>query len=755
MPTMESVSRITKGKVIEVTKRDGRKEEFSSKKIAEAVRKCFINGTYLPEESGRVVGEQIALSVLNILRKEAKNVDVETLQRLVIQQLWANSHFDAAEHYTLYREERRKRREQEPISQEHFQQIEEDSKHFPTDLQYYQFLGKFSRWREKDARRETWKETCERVFNWLKKLPLVKDKITQEEWNSLFDAMHSLEVSPAMRVVQMAGPALDRCNVGALNCAYAPIIDLFSFVELLYVLMQGTGMGFSVESEYISQLPRVKKQKAKKVVYKHIVEDSTEGWCDAYYFGLQKWFAGEDVEFDNSRVRPAGARLKTKGGRASGPEPLRELLTFAKTLILKKQGNYLSDLDCHDLCCMTGKIVQVGGVRRASCISLSDLDSQEMRTCKTGNWWEKSIYRTMANNSACYDEKPEAVEFLEEWLSLAKSGSGERGIFNRVAVLKGLPSRRKKWKFGGNPCLEIILRPNQFCNLSIVVAKGYDTEESLLKKVELAAFFGVIQSTATDFKYIREDWKVNCEEERLLGVDVTGHADCPLLRFGAPGRKELLNKLKQRVADTAEQLCKRLSINRSAADTCVKPGGDSGVFFDCASGVSPRFSEYQVRWVRESIHSPIAKYLKDEGVSWAVAPEDKSLLVFAFPKKAPEGVTLRNDLTALQQLENWLEWKTCWAEHSVSATIYVESHEWIEVGNWVYQNFDSISGLSFLPKDNGNYRYAPNEEITREEYEKMVDSFPKLNWAKLSRYEKEDMTEASQTYACSSGTCEI
>jgi ribonucleoside-diphosphate reductase alpha chain len=445
--------------------------------------------------------------------------------------------------------------------------------------------------------------------------------------------------------------------------------------------------------------------------------------------------------------------------------PLEGLLVFARNLILNKQGSHLSDIDVHDLCCMAGKIVQVGGVRRASCISLSDLYSHSMRHAKSGNWWEKAKWRSMANNSSVFEERPSAVDFMEEWLALAQSGSGERGLFNRQGVNRSIPKRRKKWKFIVNPCAEIILRAGskpdgtggggQMCNLSLAIARPNDTIDSLRRKIKLATYFGVLQSLCTNFKYIRKEFVHNCNEERLIGVDITGHADCSLLRYGAENRSCLLSLLREDVATTRSELAKRFGINESAADTCVKPSGDSSVLFSCASGISPRFSKYQIRWVRESVNSPMTALLKAEGVPWAVAPEDDSLVVFGFPIKAPEGCTLRNDLTAIQQLENWLDWKENWAEHSVSCTIYVEPHEWLEVGNWVYTHFDAISGISFLPKDNGNYKFSPNEELTEDEYRKMVEAFPKIHWAKLQYYEIGDHTVSTQTPACSGDRCEI
>lgn len=738
-------------------KRDGTTVPFDARKIRLALTKCFRSiDLEAPEPVIAANTERILQTVINTFAGQKQfKPSVEDVQRVVIQQLWAEALFDAAEHYQNYREERRKAREDRPLDPAHVARVLADQQHFPSDLQYYQYMSKFSKWIDDEKRRETWGETTDRTIGWFKTQPGIKGRVQESDWQMLRKAMYDLEASPAMRVVQMAGPALDRCNVGVYNCAYHPIEDLFGLPELLYILMQGSGNAFSCESDYVSELPRVKKQKGKKAETL-VVEDSTEGWCRAYHEALQRWWDGHDVWFDVSGVRKKNARLKTKGGRASGPEPFLELGTFARNTILKRQGTYLEDIDVHDLACMTGKIVQVGGVRRASELSLSDLTSTLMRNAKSGNWYDKHKFRSMANNSAVYDfdDKPPVEVFMEEWLALVKSKSGERGIFNRRAAQKYKPKRRKTAKFGTNPCGEIVLRPYGFCNLSIAIARKDDTPETLERKVIIATIFGVMQSTCTNFNYIRDTWKKNAEEERLLGVDITGQADCPLLQYGAPGRTELIARLKKKVHETKQLWARRFDINDSAADTTVKPGGDSGVFFNCSSGVAERYAKKQIRWVRESEDSPIAAFLKDAGVPWAVAPEDPRLLVFGFPREAPAGSHTRNDHTAIQQLENWLEWKQNWAEHSVSATIHIDDHEWPEAGAWVYKHIDQITGLSFMPKDNGRYVHAPNEELTDEQYAEMVAKFPALNWAKLPHYENEDMTEASQTIACFGGSCD-
>lgn len=1117
----------------QIVKRDGRTEPFNDRKIANAVKRCFVNGVGETEEISAKIAEAITAATANIVKRREGTLTVDEIQEIVIQQLWASDFSSAATQYTLYRENHRQDRIRKPIDPADQALIDEDAKHFPTPLQYYQFISKYARWNPIMGRRETWRECVDRVMAYFKSRPQLKP-ITEQEWKELDDGLYSLAATPAMRVIQMAGPALLRCEVGAFNCSYTVIDCLEAFSEVLYILMQGAGVGFSVESCYVDKLPRVKKQRGKnKQLF--TVQDSTEGWCDALRAGVESWFAGDDVTFDYSNIRPEGARLKTKGGRSSGPGVLKQLLTFVRDKILAKQNSRLSDIDCHDICCMIGKIVQVGGVRRASLISLSDLDSRDMRDAKSYGWWENAKWRDMSNNSAVYEEKPSALDFMEEWMALAKSGSGERGIFNREGAMKNIPKRRKAVKFGLNPCLtgdtlvyvadgrhavsfeqlakegkdvpvfcstgdnqlairmmrqpritshsedvyrvtfddgssvratanhkfqvrgkkgnstdmvelkdlkvgdslriitrytpesvntrsqsrwdryisvsvngvaipehtliaefgagrkvgpdehvhhedgnrlnntndnlkivnaaehlvehsageankrfcgmshddliehgrklckslgyrfssqewmeyanrhslpknfskwrratlggiidfakrcailegitdsdqdprhvrrrrqfqevanqqldvftsikqflghvptmpewrkackergikatisgrddpfkswkdlvdsastfnhrvekityegkevvyngtvdefhnyfvggwdsgltargrrkhtwidvsncgEVLLRSSEFCNLSIVTARKSDDLETLKKKIRLATIFGTLQSTLTNFKYIRPTWKQNCDEERLLGVDINGQMDCPLLRPGAPDREKLLDELLQTVLETNREFADRLGIPHSAATTCVKPDGNSSQLFDCSSGFHPRHSQFYIRRVRGSSIDPVSTLLKDCGVPCHPEPNNPSLVVFEFPVKSPDGAVTRNDLTAIEMLENWLVWKKHWAEHSVSATIYVEPHEWLAVGNWVYEHFDDISGLSFLPKDGGTYALMPYEEITEDEYNKLLSTFPEIPWAKLSRYEPEDMTTSSQELACTGGVCMV
>jgi ribonucleoside-triphosphate reductase len=636
---------------------------------------------------------------------------------------------------------------------------------FVTQVQALQYYDKYSRFDQEKGRRETWEETVDRVMGFFQK-QTQKRKVSLDAalWESLRLAMLNLEAMPSMRIVQMAGPALERCNVGAYNCAYVPLDSWDAFGELLYVLMQGTGCGFSVEIDYVDSIPRIKRQKDGKPK-KHTVADSTQGWCHALTLGLKTWAAGEDIVFDFSRIRPQGTVLKTKGGRASGPEPLRRLLAFAREKLLAHQGRHIDPIDAHDIACYCGDIVQVGGVRRAAEISLSDLDDREMRDAKSGQFWLHNVQRNMANNSAVYHERPSATIFMEEWLALAKSGTGERGIFNRAGVIKTLPKRRnKRQDFGVNPCGEIILRPRQFCNLSIAVARPSDTEDSLQRKVELASIFGTLQSLLTDFQYLPETWKNNCEEERLLGVDITGQMDCPLLRPGKISyeeiaREDLLKNLRDVAVQTNKRLAESWEIPQSAAVTCIKPSGNSAQLFNCSSGLHPRYAQYYVRRLRIGAYTPISKLLKDAGAPFSPEVgqtlETASVLVFEFPIAAPEGAPTRLDMTALDQLNNWLDLKRHYTEHNPSVTIYIEDAEWLAVGAWVYEHFDEIGGLSFLPKDGGSYELAPYEEITEAEYTKRAKAMPVIDFGRLPEYEKEDMTEINREFACSGDKCEI
>jgi ribonucleoside-triphosphate reductase len=632
---------------------------------------------------------------------------------------------------------------------------------FKTDLQQVQFADKYARWDDQLKRRETWEETTDRVIGFLEqrmKRHLKENNNLPSPINFMIlrSAMLNLDVLPSMRVIQMAGPTLERCNVGAYNCSYLPLQDWRSFSELLYILMQGTGVGFSVEQRYIDQLPTIKPQ-GGSLPHHFSIEDSTEGWCNALGYGLDVWASGGDVIYDYSKIRPYGAPLKTKGGKASGPQPLRDLLDFARKLIFNHQGRKLSSLNAHDLACYCGSIVQVGGVRRAAEISLSDLHDDKMRGAKQGQFWLKAPERAMANNSAVYNQKPSTSEFVREWTELMNSGTGERGIFNREGTLKAMPERRKQDVMGLNPCGEIVLRPFEFCNLSIAVARSDDNIYTLKKKVQLATQFGIVQSLLTDFNYIRPDWKKNCEEERLLGVDITGQMDCMLL-WGNQ-RAEHYHTLKTVAVDEAKSLAHLLNINCPAAVTCVKPSGNSSQLLNVSSGLHPRYAEHYIRRLRIGASSPVAQLLIDANVPRhpenGQNPDSPTVWVFEFPVQSPIGAMTRNEMTAIDQLQQWKVCKQNFTEHNPSITVYVREDEWLEVGAWVFRNWDCVGGISFLPFDGGIYQLAPYEEITKEEYDRRITEWPRIDFTKLQSYERADTTELNRDYACVGDKCEI
>ena len=553
----------------------------------------------------------------------------------------------------------------------------------------------------------------------------------------------------------MAGPALERCNVGAYNCSYLPVDSPRAFDETMYILMCGTGVGFSVERQYVSQLPVVNEhfEDTKTTI---VVEDTRAGWAKGLRELISLLYSGQNPKWDMSKLRPAGARLKTSGGRSSGPDPLNELFQFTVSVFKKASGRRLTSLECHDLMCKIGEVVVVGGVRRSALISLSNLSDERMRDAKAGQWWIEDGQRSLSNNSVCYTEKPDTAVFMKEFLALYQSKSGERGIFNRVAATKQAErnGRRqtKDIQFGCNPCSEIILRPYQFCNLSEIVVREEDTRESLLDKVRLATIIGTFQSCLTDFKYLRNIWRKNTEEERLLGVSLTGILDNPWLVKDP----EFLNVMKETAVEVNKELSSRLDIPQSVSITCVKPSGTVSQLVDSASGIHPRWSQYYVRTVRGDNKDPITRLLKDQGVP--NEPDQTSpnhVTVFSFPQKAPKSALTRHNISALDHLNIWKVLQDYWCEHKPSITVNVKEHEWLRVQSWVWDNFDSVSGIAFLPFSDHTYQQAPYQEISKEEYEKMEAVFPKLDWSRLSDYEKEDNTSGLQDLACSAGVCEV
>jgi len=627
----------------------------------------------------------------------------------------------------------------------------------PTLYQDFIHLSRYSRWLEEEGRRETWEETVNRYFNFFDEhLKGMKVKVTKEEREELRQAVLNLEIMPSMRSLMTAGEALIRDNTAGYNCSYVAVNRVRAFDEILYILMCGTGVGFSVEKQFVEKLPTIAEEFTQSDTT-IIVQDSKAGWAKAYKELVSLLIGGQVPQWDVSKVRPAGARLKTFGGRASGPKPLEDLFQFTCDTFKRAAGRKLTSIECHDIVCKIAEIVVVGGVRRSALISLSNLSDDRMRNAKTGAWWEANPQRALANNSAVYTERPEIGVFMEEWLSLYNSKSGERGIFNRDATKKTVARlgdrRDPNFEFGTNPCSEIILRDRQFCNLTEVVVRAEDTPESLKRKTRLAAILGTWQASLTNFPYLSSEWKKNCEEEALLGVSLTGILDNKMMQNPS---SDLLNALKQEAVSTNKEWAKRLGINPAASITCVKPSGTVSQLVDAASGIHARHAEYYIRTVRADQKDPICKLMVDLGFPHepcVMKPEHT--MVFSFPMKA-EGSITRNDMTAIEQLELWLVYQRNWCEHKPSVTITVKEHEWMEVGAWVYKHFDEISGISFLPHSDHSYRQAPYQDCTKEQYEEMLAKMPKtVDWSQLKKYEKEDNTAGTQTYACSGDKCEI
>ena len=631
----------------------------------------------------------------------------------------------------------------------------------PTNYQEFIHLSRYSRWLPKEGRRETWRETVTRYFDFFQEhlkqsCKYSLDKSLREE---LEDAVIHLDIMPSMRCLMTAGEALKRENIAGYNCSYVAVDRPQAFDEILYVLMNGTGVGFSVERQFVGNLPTVAEEfhPSDTTI---VVQDSKMGWAKAFKELVAMLYHGQIPKWDLSKVRPAGAPLKTFGGRASGPEPLRRLFEFTKEIFQNAHGRKLSSIECHDIVCKTAEIVVVGGVRRSALISLSNLSDDRMRVAKSGQWWIDNGQRALANNSACYTEKPDIGIFMDEWKALYDSKSGERGIFNRESAKKIAEKNERRdvgYDFGTNPCSEIILRSREFCNLSEVVVRPEDTEDTLLRKVKLATILGTFQSTLTNFKYVSKDWKKNCVEERLLGVSLTGIMDNKWTAGKLNGLDVLLKNLKQMSVDTNKDWSKKLKINQSAAITCVKPSGTVSQLVDSASGIHARHNPYYIRTVRGDKKDPLTKMMVEEGFpneDDVMKPNDTT--VFSFPIKCSPDAVFRQDLTAIEQLELWKTYQVHWCEHKPSVTISVKEEEWIDVGAWVYKNFDLMSGVSFLPYSEHTYKQAPYQDCDEKEYNDLLNKMPtSVDWSKLSEYEKSDMTVGSQELACSSGSCEI
>ena len=631
----------------------------------------------------------------------------------------------------------------------------------PTDYQAFIHKSRYSRWIDAEQRRETWNETVDRylTFMW-ENTPMSQFGKKSDIYKELREAILNLEIMPSMRAMMTAGPALKRENIAGYNCSYIPIDNPRSFDEIVYILMNGTGVGFSVEQQFTNMLPSIPDVDFEITDDTISVADSKEGWARSFRDLISFLYTNRVPTINYDKIRPAGARLKTFGGRASGPQPLKDLFNFTIGIFKNARGRKLTSLECHDIVCKTGEVVVSGGVRRSALLSLSDLSDDNMRYAKTGDWWHTEPQRALSNNSVCYSQKPSAEAFMQEWLALVMSKSGERGIFNRVASQKQASRfgrRSSDVLYGTNPCSEIILKPNQFCNLTEVICKPWDSEKALLRKVKLATILGTMQATLTDFHYLRKRWKDTTEEERLLGVSLTGIMDNALLNKNTDALRKRLGDMKMCAVNTNKEWAKKLDIPVSTAVTCVKPSGTVSQLTDTASGIHARHSKYYIRTIRGDNKDPLTMFMRDIGIPWeadVMSPEYNS--VFSFPVKSSNEAVTRKDMSAIEQLRMWDVYSEFWCEHKPSITVSVKDEEWVAVGAWCYEHFDKLSGVSFLPYSDHSYRQAPYQECTEEEYEKVYKLMPKkINWEKLNEYETTDMTKSAQELACSSGFCEI
>ena len=743
-------------------KRDGTIVPFDEKRIVRAISRAMSAVNEGGEKDAAMIADKVydALVAVKKSLKEKNFVpSVELIQDIVENQLIAMNFSQTAKAYIIYRKERSVAREKKGFVPEKVRELATESKkYFRNPLAEFVYYRSYAKWIPEEGRRETWVETVDRYIAFMK--DNIRGGLTAKEYDEVREAILKQEAMPSMRLLQFAGKAARRTNVCAYNCSFIAPRTFQDFAEVMYISMCGTGVGWSVESENIQALPQIQKQTGKKLPT-YMIPDSKEGWADAFSFGMKTWFDGNDVVFDYSLIRPAGSRLNTMGGKSSGPEPLQSLLAFTRERVLRKQGRHLSNLDAHDIICKIGECVVAGGVRRSAMISLSDLDDESIRDSKKGQFYLNEGQRMLANNSAVYLTKPHAEEFLDEWVALMKSGSGERGIFNRGGLAQTLPKRRLDQFKGGiypswgtNPCGEIILQSKQFCNLSEVVARADDTEESLLKKIRVATILGTYQSTLTYFPYLSPEWKKNCEKERLLGVSITGQWDSSVARD-----PKVLNKLKNEAIEINKKVAKKLGVNPSTCITCVKPSGTVSQTVDCASGMHPRHAPYYIRRIRISATDALFKMLRDQGVPYfpevGQTMESASTYVFEFPMKAPHGAICKDDIDAIAQLEHWKIVKVNYTEHNPSVTISVGDDEWIKVGNWIYENWEIVGGLSFLPRSNHVYQMAPYETINKEKYESMLKNVAHLDFSKIVTYEIEDETEVKKELACVAGVCDI
>jgi ribonucleoside-diphosphate reductase alpha chain len=622
-------------------------------------------------------------------------------------------------------------------------------------------ISRYARWIESENRRETWEETVDRYCNFMRDHLVLNHGYSPNAkvFGEVREAILNHHIMPSMRALMTAGPALERDHIAAYNCSFIAVDSPRAFDEAMYILMNGTGVGFSVEQKYINQLPVISESffETNTTI---VVDDSKLGWAKAYKELIALLYQGQIPNWDTSKVRPSGARLKTFGGRASGPDPLVDLFKFTIETFKMASGRRLKSIEAHDIMCKVGEVVVVGGVRRSALISLSNLDDFEMAKAKSGQWWEGNSQRALANNSAVYNSKPNTAQFLREWRNLYESKSGERGIYNIDSVRKHIDKfgRRDSSLVGGtNPCGEILLRPNEFCNLTEVVIDATDTKETLLEKIRLATILGTWQSTLTNFKYIRKTWRDNCEEERLLGVSLTGIYGNKITATNGKALEALLDEMRDLSVSVNDKEAKSLNINPSVSITCVKPSGTVSQLTGVSSGIHPWYSEYYIRSVRADNKDPLTQFLKDSGIPFeADVMKPEVTTVFYFPIKAPKNAILTKDLTAIDHLEMWKTYRTHWTEHNPSVTINVEEDEWMRVGAWVFDNFDSIGGVSFLPAVEHSYKQAPYQEVSKEEYESWLSKMPdSIRWDMLSLYETTDGTTGSQELSCVAGACEI
>lgn len=741
-----------------VKKRDGRTVPFDSQKITSAVMRAMEAAKEgNPSENAPSVTE----TVISELRQKYPFEyipSIEEIQDIVEEKLILLEFPKTAKAYILYRQNRKEVRDKSRLVPSSIVSLANRSKsYFKSQLSEFIYYRTYSRWREEDSRRETWVETVERYILFMKEI--VGDRLTSEEYQEIQLAILNQKIMPSMRLLWSAGKAAKATHAAAYNCSYLAPTQLSDLSEIMYLLMCGTGVGFSVESQITENLPIIKRQTGK-LLNTHLIGDSKEGWCEALKLGLHTWYEGDDIHFDYSQIRPPGSRLRTMGGRSSGPAPLKSLLDFARNKILSRQAKRLKNIDLHDIICMIGEIVMMGGVRRSALISLSDLDDEEMRKAKVGRFYLSFPYRSMANNSVVYTSKPSSIQFLEEWLSLAQNGTGERGLFNRGDLPTQLPPRRwpkfeRGWTTSGtNPCGEIVLQSKQFCNLTEVIARPDDTLESLLSKMKLATILGTYQSMLTDFPYLSAQWKINSQEERLLGVSITGQWDSPITRD-----PEVLRNLKNKAIEINRTYAERFGIQPSSSITCIKPSGTVSQLVDASSGMHPRHAPYYIRRIRISAMDPLFALLKDQKFPYqpevGQSEHQASVYVLEFPVQSPEGAVFKNHLNAIQQLENWKTFKDHFTEHNPSVTISVAEAEWIEVAHWLYQNWPQLGGLSFLPKNDSIYPLAPFEEITKEEYQTRMKALPEIDFSKISVYENEDWTTGAKEVACIGGSCEL